>query len=201
MKQALSSSYPDSEPVAYDIMDDPQEKKIKVLVYLWIAQSMMVVINTTVRNYWYVQGYQLTYLLIGVFLFLGLSLCGLMLTYLKLSRHKSAWQLLTANTDIWFALLMCSSMINWDKATTRYNIQHATAARPADVAYMLQLSDANLPELVQLYNSSSFSKQHKITLYRKILSTYQWDRYRQWPGFNLRRQQSRQAMFDLKLRP
>jgi hypothetical protein len=178
-----------------------QGKTIKVLVYLWILQSMIVVINTMVRNYWYVQGYQLTYLRIGVFVFLGLSLCGLVLTYVKLIRYKSAWSLFTTNAQVWFALLIFSSVINWDKTITRYNIQHASPKRKPDVEYMLQLSDANLPELVQLHNSTKFTPENKRALYHKILHTYQWDRFRPWQSYSLRRQQSREAMFQLKLKP
>jgi hypothetical protein len=184
-----------------DLNFSRQGKKIKVLVYLWILQSMIVVINTVVRNYWYVQAYQLTYLRIGVFVFLGLSLGGLVLTYVKLIRYKSAWSLLAGNVQVWFALLIFSSAINWDKAITRYNIRHASPTRKPDVGYMLHLSDANLPELVQLHNSTPFTPENRRVLYRKILQTYRWDRFRPWQSYNLRRKQSREAMFQLKLKP
>lgn len=161
-------------------------RPVKRMVYAWIAQSMLVVLNAMMRNYWYIQQYQLTYLRICVFVFLALCGMGLALTYIKVAHKKSAWSLLAGNVNVWLAVLLLASPVNWDRVITRYNIQHSSKARQLDMAYLFSLSDANLPDLVQLAGSSQLSQQDRQELEQKLLASQRRDRFRQWPSFNLR---------------
>jgi len=171
-----------------------QGKKIRYLVYGWIGQSLLVVVNTIVRNCWYITEYQLTYLRIGVFVFLLLSIAGLILTYFKLSRNKSTWQLLTQNIELWYFFLIICSFFNWDKIITHYNIDHVSPNKTLDKIYLLNLSDANIPEMVNLYQTNDFNDKEEAAFFRKCDASHKKDRFRQWPSFNLRAYQNAKAV-------
>jgi hypothetical protein len=177
---------------------DPASRTMRLLVYIWIAQSALVVVNTIIRNHWYIQEYQLTHLRIGVFAFLLLSLVGLFLTWVKISNHLSAWRLATKNFEIWFFVLIFSSCIHWDKVITQYNITHATSHKVLDTRYLLELSDGNLPQLVELHNSNKLDAYEKNALRKKVLGSYHRDRFQQWPSFNLRMKENREALMEIK---
>ncbi len=172
-------------------------QKIKYLIYFWIAQSMLVVINTMVRNSWYIQQYQLSYLRIGVFVFLILCLAGLLLTYYKVAKQKSVWNLFTSNVAIWYTLLIIAAPFNWDQVITRYNIEHASKTKPLDLYYLYYLSDANIPELCSLLKRADVNKSDKRFIYTKLRATYLHDRYRTWPSNNYRITQNTKAMLHL----
>ncbi len=174
-----------------------QSRALKYLVYLWILQSAIMVISAMVRNAWYVAEYQLTYLRIGVYVFLSLSLVGLFITFLKINKTKSAWYLVRQNFEAWFLLLSICSLINWDKIISDYNISNAKSIKALDKSYLVNLSNANLPDLTELFfknkkdslfsDSGSFQKHYEF----KYLSSHLYDfmvedQQETWQSFNLR---------------
>ncbi len=127
-----------------------KSKPIKFLIYAWIAQSCLMVISAMVRNNWYISSYALTYLRIGVYVYLGMALAGLILTAYKVYRTKHAWHLTRLNFDVWFLSLCLSTCVDWDKLITNYNIQHSFQISniKLDRSYLINLSETNLPELL-----------------------------------------------------
>lgn len=174
-----------------------QGRKLKLLVYAWIIQSGLVVVNSMIRNYWYIQQYQLTYLRIGVLVFLVLCLLGLWFTARKISSYESAWKLLDKNVTAWLVLLVMASLINWDRLISRYNIDHIAAGKTLDTEYLLQLSDANIPELLELKESGRLDWEKTQELMKKITGSYKKDRFTQWPSYNLKMRKNREAMNHL----
>lgn len=174
-----------------------QSKTLKLLVYFWILQSAIMVISAMVRNSWYVAEYQLTYLRIGVYVFLSLSLVGLLFTFLKIKQTKSAWYLVRQNFEAWFLLLSLCSIINWDKLISDYNIKHAKNAQVLDKAYLIGLSNANLPELTQIVFKNTPDSLFKLSadpwsnydlkrLSSKIYDFINDKQAETWQSFNLR---------------
>jgi hypothetical protein len=95
-----------------------------------------------------VQEYSLTYLRIGVYLFLLLTFTGLITTMVKILTARSNWYLFRANGWAVYAVLVVFACQNWDLVITRFNIQQS--ANP-DRYYLLSLdSPAVLPELLKL---------------------------------------------------
>lgn len=136
-----------------DLNFNKHSKLIKALVYIWVLQSVLMLLSTIIRNSWYIHQYQLTYLRIGVYVFLVLSLIGLFFTALKIFKTKSAWYLVCKNFEAWLLILVVCSCFNWDRIITRYNISNATDVKNIDIVYLIELSEANIPELVNLYNN------------------------------------------------
>lgn len=134
-----------------DLNFNKQSKTLKLLVYFWILQSAVMIVSAMVRNGMYVAEYQLTYLRIGVYVFLSLSLVGLFFTGLKIGKTKSAWYLVRQNFEAWYLLLALCSFVNWDKIISDYNIAHAKTFKALDKSYLVALSNANLPELTTVF--------------------------------------------------
>lgn len=182
-----------------------QGKYIKYLVYIWIFQSALMIINTMIRNYWYISSYQLTYLRIGVFVFLSLSLIGLILTSLKIAYQRSAWRLVSDNLEIWFLILSLSTLLNWDNLITNYNISHATLYKKLDKNYLLNLSDANIPQLLKLYKQQNsytgqFSQQEESVFITKIVNYTKEVNQSSWQSFNLRKQENVRELINFKMK-
>lgn len=178
-------------------------KKVKFLVYAWIVQSIIMVLSTIIRNSWYIQEYQLTYLRIGVYTFLILSLVGLIHTFLKVAYGKSAWGLVSTNFSTWFLLLCFSSSVNWDKIITHYNITHANEKKKLDLAYLVDLSDANIPELIESYKLHDTTLQIKEywdtpALDRKLYNAFTRINETCWQDINLRVIQNKKALNTIK---
>jgi hypothetical protein len=180
-----------------DLNFNKQSKTLKLLVYFWILQSAIMVISAMVRNSWYVAEYQLTYLRIGVYVFLSLSLVGLLFTFLKIKQTKSAWYLVRQNFEAWFLILGLCSLINWDKLISDYNIKHAKNIQVLDKAYLIGLSYANLPELTQIVfkntpdslfklNADPWSNYDLKRLSSKIYDFINDKQAETWQSFNLR---------------
>jgi len=180
-----------------DLNFNKQSKTLKYLVYFWILQSAVMVISAMVRNSWYVAEYQLTYLRIGVYVFLALSLVGLLFTFLKINKTKSAWYLVRQNFEAWFLILGLCSIVNWDKLISDYNISNAKSFKAIDKAYLVNLSNANLPDLTELFfgnkkdslfnDSIDFQKQYEFkSLSSKIYDFILDKETETWQSFNLR---------------
>jgi hypothetical protein len=181
-------------------------KKVKYVVYAWIIQSIIMILSTMIRNSWYLQEYQLTYLRIGVYTFLILSLIGLIHTFMKVAYGKSAWKLVTNNFATWFLLLCLSTSVNWDRVITNYNMAHATETKRLDKEYITRLSDANIPELVELYGLKDTTLVLKndwdnyYWLERKIVNVTEHLAESSWQSYNLRDEQNREALKTIKVK-
>jgi hypothetical protein len=178
-------------------------KKVKFFVYAWIIQSIIMILSTIIRNSWYIQEYQLTELRLGVYTFLFLSLIGLVFTFIKVAYGKSAWKLVTTNFSAWFLLLCLSSCVNWDRTITKYNISHASEKKQLDKNYLEHLSDANIPELVELYklkDSTLVIHNSWDTPYLdyKLYEAYQRINETTWQDHNLRVKQNKEALATIK---
>ncbi|MDP1802693.1 MAG: DUF4173 domain-containing protein, partial [Bacteroidota bacterium] len=180
-----------------DLNFNKQSKTLKLLVYFWIVQSAVMVISAMVRNSWYVAEYQLTYLRIGVYVFLRLSLVGLLFTFLKINQTKSAWYLVRQNFEAWFLILGLCSIVNWDKLISDYNISNAKSFKALDKGYLVNLSNANLPDLTQLFfkekrdslfnETIDFQKQYEFkNLSTRIYNFILEAKKETWQSFNLR---------------
>ncbi len=184
-----------------------KSKPIKFLMYAWIAQSCLMVISAMVRNNWYISSYALTYLRIGVYVYLGMALAGLILTAYKVYQTKHAWHLTRLNFDVWFLSLCLSTCVDWDKLITNYNIQHSlqTSSVRLDRNYLFNLSETNLPELllqqpilampIEVKDKGHWSEDEQLSYalvtFNKSYTT------RNWQGLSLRANRIHKQLIEL----
>lgn len=129
-------------------------KAIKLLAYLWIAQNIFMVISTAYRNNLYIEDYFLTYKRIGVYVYLLLCVFGLITTFIKIKDIKSNWFLFRINSWLFYAVLVLSTFFRWDSIITKYNIKSAEEKRrPIDKNYLVDLSYINMPQLILMSDS------------------------------------------------
>lgn len=155
-----------------------KSRTLRMLATLWIIQNMFMVVSTIMRNNMYVAEYGgLTYRRIGVYVYLGLSLIGLLTTWIKIWRMKSNWFLFRVNSASWWGMLVIASLINWDAIIIRYNTSHAKDLEELDKSYLIELAPSTLPEML-VYNDtsdilrSSYSMDMYISLFRETEANY-----------------------------
>jgi len=123
-----------------------KNKAIKYLAYAWILQNAFVIISTGYRTLYYIQNYNLTYKRLGVYIWLVLTLIGLVTTLVKIYQKKTNLYLFKANGWAFYIVLVLFACLNWDLVITRFNIQQS---KSIDKNYLVELnSPANLPDLL-----------------------------------------------------
>ncbi|MET2986482.1 DUF4153 domain-containing protein [Aureibaculum conchae] len=156
-----------------------ENKNLKVLTVLWIVLNIILILVTTYKNFIYVSFHGLTYKRIGVFVYLLLSLIGLITTFIKVYATLNFWFLCRRNVSIGFVILLISTTINWDKLITKYNTKYA---HNTDYDYLANLSDNNtflLKNIVEnAQDKPSLTAQNKIKnkydQYCKKLESNNW---------------------------
>ncbi len=117
---------------------------LRKLTYTWLVCNLILVLTTWYKNWMYVAALGLTYKRIGVFVYLLLTVSGLITTYVKVAHIRSFWYLVRSNTVVFFSVLVLATGVPWDRTITWYNLNQV--ARP-DIAYLLGLKNGHLPQL------------------------------------------------------
>lgn len=123
-----------------------KSKTLKILAFTWMVQNFILILSVFIRDGYYIEYHGLTYKRIGVLVFALLCIIGLATVYIKVSRQKTLFYLFKTNGNIWFALLLLFSAINWDVLIVKYNLSYKDSAA-IDADYLLSLSDKTLPIL------------------------------------------------------
>jgi len=176
-----------------------QSKTLKKLAFIWMIQNFLLVISVLIRDAHYINFYGITHKRIGVIVFALLCIIGLFTVYLKVSKQKTFFYLLKVNGNIWFAMLLLFSTINWDIFIAKYNLAQSDVIS-LDADYLLSLSDKTLPILdknsaklrfTEAKNTSSriYTSPQTAAFYQKLLDErigYFKDRYKKvsWLSFN-----------------
>jgi len=135
------------------------------LSYLWLLQNTILLTGVIFKNQLYITEFGLTYKRIGVYVFLILSMAGIITTFWKVQHRKTLWFLFRTNTWFAYSLLVLSSFINWDNAIAQYNIH---TAKQLDVTYLLNLSDNTLPETKSLLSNSKVNLNTNVYNYTHL---------------------------------
>lgn len=138
---------------------DAENKYLKWLSYSWILQNVFVLISTGYRNLIYISEYSLTYKRLGVYVWLALTIIGLIITFYKLYKNRNNLFLFKANGWSFFLVLVAFACFNWDQVITRFNIKYS---KGLDKNYLVELrSPSNLPELLAMpVDESEFEKDN-----------------------------------------
>ncbi|MDP5062165.1 MAG: DUF4173 domain-containing protein, partial [Maribacter sp.] len=130
-----------------------ENTQIKTLTYIWITLNSILIVFTSYKNLTYVEELGLTYKRIGVFVYLLLTLTGLITAYIKVAEVKSFVYLVRTNIATVFTFLVLSAAVPWDKTITYFNL--STLENP-DIHYLIDLGDTNS---IQLYN---YAKEKEV---------------------------------------
>jgi len=141
-----------------------RNQTLKTATYVWLLLNLVLVFITVFKNYVYISSFGFTYKRIGVFIYLFLAFFGLITTFYKVYNIQNIWFLFRKNIQVAFILLMTSTVINWDKIITNYNIKFASQT---DMEYLLNLSNNNVSLLKEYSNNNSINNDYKLRINRK----------------------------------
>ncbi|TJW09210.1 MAG: DUF4173 domain-containing protein [Mesorhizobium sp.] len=124
---------------------------IRRLVYLWVAQNIVLVISSILRLDLYIGIYSLTYWRVAAFVWMGLVAAGLALIIARIALEKSSEWLLSANLLTLSATFYACCFINFAALIANYNVEHSFEMTGhgirLDVWYLRSLGPGALPAL------------------------------------------------------
>ncbi|KRR27935.1 hypothetical protein CQ14_08885 [Bradyrhizobium lablabi] len=128
-----------------------QSKVIRPLVYLWVAQNVLLVMSSILRLDLYVQIYLLTWWRVAAFIWMILVALGLVLIVARIVLNRSNDWLIRANLITLTATLYICSLMNFAAIIADYNVSHSREAGGKgvwiDMNYLLSLGPQALPSI------------------------------------------------------
>jgi hypothetical protein len=129
----------------------PAEKSptIRPLVYLFVAQNIMLVASSILRLHLYVEVYLLTWWRIAAFVWMLLVMAGLALIVARIwFGHSNAWLVRMNLITLTWTLYICA-LVNFNAIIASYNVAHCKEAGGTgvelDFAYLTSLGPQALP--------------------------------------------------------
>jgi hypothetical protein len=127
---------------------------VRRLVYVWIAQNVVLVASTMLRTVDYIEAYSLTRLRIAALIWMALVAIGLVLICVRLWRRKSGPWLINANLAAALIALTACSVLDLGAVAARWNVRHAREVGGAgvrlDLCYVNALGPSALLPLIEL---------------------------------------------------
>jgi hypothetical protein len=124
---------------------------IRPLVYLWVAQNVLLVLSSILRLDLYVQIYLLTWWRVAAFIWMGLVAWGLLLILARIVLNRSNDWLIRANLITLTAALYICSLVNFAAIIADYNVGHSREAAGKgvwiDMNYLFSLGPQALPAI------------------------------------------------------
>jgi hypothetical protein len=165
-------------------------KVIRPLVYLFVAQNILLVASSILRLDLYVQIYLLTYWRVAAFIWMLMVALGLVLIVARIALERPNSWLIHANLIVLTAVLYASSLTNFAAIIANYNVSHSREAAgkgvTIDMNYLLQLGPQALPAIdkaLQLRAPDPFLVARRDRLAdeqtRRMASWRAWD-FRSW---------------------
>jgi len=121
------------------------------LVYLWIAQNVLLLVSAIWRLGMYVDAYALTRMRVAAGIWMVLVGIGLLLIIWRIARERSGNWLLGANTIAAAVVFYACCFINFDAYIAEHNVRHCREAggpgAPIDLEYLQRLGPESIPAL------------------------------------------------------
>jgi hypothetical protein len=161
-----------------------QNKFVKILAYTWLLQNIVMLLSVGVKNSIYIDLYGLTYKRIGIYIYISLTFVGLVSTILKIYLVKKNLFLFRMNGWSFYLVLVFSTLLNWDQMIVDNN---KSLDKEIDIYYLLSLSDATLPNLIEveknIKNLDERKHFHKL-LNRKIYKFLYHQKQKNWKSWS-----------------
>jgi Domain of unknown function (DUF4173) len=131
--------------------DIARSRFARALVFLWIGQTVVLVLSSILRLDLYVEVYSLSEWRCVAFVWMLLVAAGLVLIVARIVLDRTNRWLVLANVAVLAFTLYACSLIDFSAIIARFNVMHsreiAGAGQPVDVLYLCRLGPAALPAL------------------------------------------------------
>jgi hypothetical protein len=128
--------------------------RIRALVFLWIGQTVLLVVSSIFRLILYVQVYSLTYLRVAALIWMLLVAAGLVLIIARIARGRSNGWLIKCNAVVLAVTLYVCSLVNFPGLIAEFNVSHSwevtREGEPLDVSYLCGLGVQALPAMIKI---------------------------------------------------
>lgn len=169
---------------------------LKVLAWIWILFNVILVLFTVYKNVLYVRVYDLTFLRISVFIYLGLCWIGLYFTGKKLLQSKSFAFVARKMYWAFFIMWVLTTPFNWSNWITTYNLERAKEenykGNGIDIDYLTRSyglsNNQNIPALfhfLQENPDNPYASELKKGLDYKFFKVLQSNEHRKYRGKRL----------------
>lgn len=138
-----------------------RSRVIRPLVYLWVAQNVLLVASSILRLDLYVQIYLLTWWRVAAFVWMGLVASGLLLIIARIVLNRSGEWLIRANLITLTATLYICSLVNFAAIIADYNVNHSREVSgkgaAIDIDYLIGLGPQALPAIDKAFAPRGWS--------------------------------------------
>lgn len=172
---------------------------IRTLVYLWVAQNVLLVISSILRLDLYVAFYSLTTWRIAAFVWMLLVAAGLILIVARIVLGRSNAWLMTMNFGSTALALYVCCFVNFPQLIADYNVEHSRQLSGTgvvlDVPYLLSLGPQAIPALDRFFHQQRDRYAWPAEVkQRQALATGHLDRMSDWRGWTYRSWQLKQYL-------
>ena len=127
------------------------DRRIRTLVYLWIGQSVVLVLSAMLRLDLYVDVYALTQWRLAAFVWMGIVATGLVLICLRIAWRRSGRWLMGANMTAVAIVFAGSCFVDPEALIARFNVEHSQEMSGEgvrlDVDHLASLGPAAIPAI------------------------------------------------------
>jgi Domain of unknown function (DUF4173) len=123
---------------------------MRMLVFLWIGQNVLLVGSSILRLHLYVATYLLTYWRVAAFIWMLLVAAGLILIVVRIVTYRTNAWMVSANLALLVLTIWICGFINFPFLVASYNVEHAgdlPAAQSIDLSYIVELGPQAIPAL------------------------------------------------------
>jgi hypothetical protein len=165
---------------------------IRILVFAWVAQNLMLVASSMLRLVLYIETYSLTYWRVAAFIWMFLVALGLVLIVARMVFNRSSRWLVMANLATLAMVLYACTLTNFPWMVATYNVTHSQEmpgqGAVVDFDYLVSLGPQALPAIDRCDLASCDScRQQRDGLVQRYHS--ELDSWRTWSfrGWRLQR--------------
>ncbi|HEX8226116.1 MAG TPA: DUF4173 domain-containing protein [Allosphingosinicella sp.] len=164
---------------------------VRRLVYVWIAQNIVLVASTMLRTADYIEAYSLTRLRISALIWMALVAIGLILICVRLWRGKSGAWLINANLAFALVALAVCSVVDLGAVAAQWNVRHARESGGRgvrlDLCYLDRLGPSALLPLIELESRPIAPRfRERVSWTRNLIMDRLGTSQSDWHGWTLR---------------
>ncbi|WP_201837326.1 DUF4173 domain-containing protein [Microvirga zambiensis] len=167
-----------------------QSPVIRRLVYLWVAQNVLLVISSILRLELYVATYSLTLLRVAAFVWMLLVAVGLILIMARIALRRSNGWLVGANVLSLALTLYACSFVNFAAVIANHNLSYKRETTPGvtsiDTYYIWTLGPHSIPAVDRYIARKLLAASDHLVQWRNRTVVAHSERMKDWRAWTFR---------------